>query len=218
MLPAEERERCLRFQRPKYRRRALAAKAALCRILALYLDRPPETLVLERSPSGKPFLETHPALHFSLSHSGGLLLVALCRKGRIGVDAERERNVPAASLLAQRAYSFGEERALLAAGGRERRHLFFRLWTRREAVAKALGWGLQESFQRRPLPAHPFSMAGFLLRMPEGAFWVGDLKPARGYLGAICVEGGRCRLSLWRWDAAAKLEPRAGRSARRSWW
>jgi 4'-phosphopantetheinyl transferase len=216
MLPPEELERCLRFQLPMHRHQALAAKAALCRILARYLDCPPETLVLERTPSGKPYLRTQPALHFSLSHSGGLLLVALSRMGRIGVDAERERNVPAADLLAQRAYSFGEERALKAAGSVERRRLFFRLWTRREAVAKALGWGLQESFRRRPLPAHPFSRAGFVLHMPEGEFWVGDLKPAQGYPGALCVEGGRCRLSLWRWDGAARPEPRAGRSARRS--
>jgi 4'-phosphopantetheinyl transferase len=215
MLPAEELKRCLRFRKPAHRRQALTGKVALCRILARYLSSPPETLVLARTPSGKPYLEIQPALHFSLSHSGRLLLVSLCRMGRMGVDAERERKVSADRLLAKRAYSFGEEQALAADGGGERRSLFFRLWTRREAVAKALGWGLQESFRRRPLPAHPLSRAGFLLHMPEGNFWVADLKPARGYSGALCVEGGRCRLSLWGWDAAARPEPRAGRSARR---
>jgi 4'-phosphopantetheinyl transferase len=167
---------------------------------------------------GKPYLRTHPDLHFSVAHSGSLLLVALCRGARVGVDVEREREVPEMDLIVRRFFSGEERRALQAARGGERRRVFFRLWTRREAAVKALGIGLLDSFRRFALPAERDSAAGLEAVLPpeRGTWWLRDFRPKRGYYGALCVEGGGARLRRWRWDAAARPEPRAGRSARRS--
>jgi 4'-phosphopantetheinyl transferase len=218
VLPAEDRERCGRFRRPAHRRRALAARLAVRRILARYLDLPPESLALARTQQGKPYLRTHTDLHFSLAHSGQLLLVALCRGARVGVDVERECEVPVMDLLARRFFSGEEQRAIQAARGGERRRVFFRLWTRREAAVKALGIGLLDSFRRFALPAVRASPAGLEAVLPpeRGTWWLRDFKPGRGYSGALCVEGEGACLRRWRWDAAARPGPRAGRSARRS--
>jgi hypothetical protein len=87
---------------------------------------------------------------------------------------------------------FGEEerRQVLALQGEERRRAFFRLWTRREAAAKALGLGILEHFRRFPQWAP---------EPRQGDWELFDLRPARGYVGAMCREGRGAIAAFWAW-------------------
>lgn len=104
---------------------------------------------LARDSQGRPRLEgcVDPP-HVSISHHREYLATALTRLGPIGVDIETLRDVPAID-LAERWFD-GDESAWLRGLPDDRRSLaFLQLWTRKEAVGKALGLGLRGGGMRR---------------------------------------------------------------------
>ena len=115
-LPGGERERFDAFLREQPRRRWLAARWALRRVLEGYLRQPAAAIELEVAERGKPRLRDGGGLEFNLSHSGGLALVAVTAGRPVGVDVE---------LI--------EQRRPLA---------FYEDWVRHEARLKCLGVGL----------------------------------------------------------------------------
>ncbi|WP_406205685.1 4'-phosphopantetheinyl transferase superfamily protein [Kitasatospora sp. NBC_01560] len=106
---------------------------------------------VEYEPGGRPFLAgAGRGLSVSVSHGQGLAAVALTRAGRVGVDLEVLRPVRA-ERLAERWFSAAETAWVSARPPEEQQEAFFWLWTRKEAVGKALGIGLRESGTRRPV-------------------------------------------------------------------
>ena len=98
-----------------------------------------------RQPRGKPFAIVKGAAHpvaFNVSHSGQHGLVALAQGGSLGVDVEERRQRIHREGIAARMFA-PEERDVLSRLPEERRlSTFYRFWTLREAVGKALGCGL----------------------------------------------------------------------------
>lgn len=95
-----------------------------------------------RNSSGKPSLAGHD-ICFSLAHTAGLALIALCERDPVGVDIERMRQVRVAD--ARRAPIEAEAIALAAGAplaGPDRDARFLNAWVRIEAVAKARGSGV----------------------------------------------------------------------------
>ncbi len=95
------------------------------------------------TPYGKPFAPECD-IHFSISHSGNMLWVALCRGAQVGIDVEQERPIPNLTELAEILHS-GEYQELMFAQESSRLSTFYRCWTRKEAVLKAIGVGLSAS-------------------------------------------------------------------------
>jgi 4'-phosphopantetheinyl transferase len=93
--------------------------------------------------NGKPYVKNYPSFHFSLSHSGDY--VALAAAGiPVGIDVQEER-VSDSDKLAERFFSEKENEMLRKiADDEERSHMFFRIWSAKEAYIKMTGHGLQE--------------------------------------------------------------------------
>ena len=93
---------------------------------------------------GKPaaFVGNTPvSLSFNVSHGGNHGLIAFAPHGRLGVDIE-ERNLrhdPDGEI--RKVFTPDEQDALAALVGDLKTRLFFKLWTLKEAVIKALGTG-----------------------------------------------------------------------------
>jgi 4'-phosphopantetheinyl transferase len=201
-LSPEEKLEARRFHRPVDRLRAVAARAALRAILAAYLRKRPQALRLTTGPAGKPCLD---GLQFNLSHAGNIALVAISKEKRVGVDVEKLRELPA--MQAVLSYIFtDEERAFVEShSGEHLIRVFFLIWNRREAAAKALGLDVLASFSRFEIPVAGYSADGFQVHLgratglPAGEdWWLRDFTPAPGYAGALCLEGGPAELSWWR--------------------
>jgi len=170
-LDPAERSRADRFLHAPSRRRFVLCRAALRSLLCAHLGCENAELSFGAADGGKPFalVGGRPVdVGFNVSHSGHHGLIALAPSGRVGVDVEER--VPRRDLDQLSAAVFGpDERADLAAlAGDYRVHLFFRLWTLKEAVAKALGTGLSFDVSRFELPAAIRSGAtGGLFRIPQ---------------------------------------------------
>jgi len=208
LLADDERARAERFRFALHRRRFIASRIALRRILALYTDSEPQNLVFSYGPLGKPDLEKPDLegrlLHFNLSHSEDLALVAVTGAGPVGVDVERLRSFSRRRRLARRVLSRAERERLQELPEGERSLAFARAWTRKEAVVKARGEGVYEGLERIEVslgPGEPPRVLALSGSEREPERWtLHELRPAPGFVGTVAVKGRGARLRRWCWS------------------
>lgn len=171
-------------------------------VLARYAGLPAAALTLTADTYGKPHLAAPSSLAFNLSHCGDIVLLAIARGVEPGVDVEALRPRPRALQLAQRYFTADETAALAALPGDDRQQAFYRLWTAKEAVLKALGRGLAFGLERvgfrltaggtAVLPQDFQDAAA-----PASAWQLHALAPAPGHLGALAWRGAPRTLRLF---------------------
>jgi 4'-phosphopantetheinyl transferase len=219
LLCPDERERAARFHFARHRDRFIAARGLLRCVLAAYLGQAPERIALRLGSRGKPALAPQFAsarLHFNVSHSQGLALIALARGREVGVDVEFMKPMAEAEQIAERFFSPREVKTLLALPEAERPAAFFACWTRKEAYIKATGEGLARSLDSFDVSfgaGRPARLERVLDDPLEAARWsLVELDPAPGYAAALAVAGPLGRLSCRVW-APADADPNRQRSA-----
>ncbi|MEV7141472.1 4'-phosphopantetheinyl transferase family protein [Streptomyces tauricus] len=184
-LDAAERERLASLRRTEDRDRCRTAHVALRRLLADHLGGDPAEVVIRRAPCfvcggphGRPVIPRDP-VHFSLSHAGDQLLIALATEP-VGVDVEKVPDATAVTELAGTLHP-AERSALDGMSGMRRRIAFTRCWSRKEALLKGTGAGLNAGL------ATVCSGVEAVPAQPEG--WrVADLPAAAGYAAACAVK------------------------------
>lgn len=205
LLTAEEQRRADRYHRPADRRRAVVGRGVLRVLLGDSLGRPPAALKFELAEHGKPVLQgVHGGgVEFNVSHSGDWVLIALSGAPPVGIDVEQIRPIRDLDALAARYFAPDEARTIRSLPAAERTEAFFLCWTRKEAVIKAVGMGLQMdldrfsvSLARDTLPA-VISIDGS--RAAAGAWTLLDAAPSAGYAAAVAVarRGVRATLRYW---------------------
>jgi 4'-phosphopantetheinyl transferase len=147
-LSDAERRRAARFRFPEHREAFVARRALLRALVGAYSRLDPSAVELDETCShcggdhGKPRLAGRPELGFSLSHSGGRVLCAFALESEIGVDIERVEPEADWDGPARLTLSSDERAELDAMPAEARARRFYALWTRKEALAKATGYGL----------------------------------------------------------------------------
>ena len=99
-----------------------------------------ENYTVEYGSHGKPYLAEYPEIHFNISHCSGLVLCAVSESD-IGIDAELIR--PYNGKAAKRIFSSAEIDFAEKSSCPD--ESFFRIWTLKECLGKALGTGLSSS-------------------------------------------------------------------------
>jgi 4'-phosphopantetheinyl transferase len=164
LLDAKELERFHRFHFECDGARFAIAHANVRRILGAYLDREPERILLSANSFGKPELVTEAQnrpLHFNLSHSRNIALLALSIDTELGIDIEDLR--PIEPEVAENHFSQNELAALSSLEGEGWLQGFYHCWTRKEAILKAEGVGLNlplYSFDVSLIPGLPAKLLG----------------------------------------------------------
>jgi 4'-phosphopantetheinyl transferase len=189
-LTTEEKDRAGRFRLGRVRDQFVVARGRLRALLGHYLGLEPRAVPVQYADGGKPHLPAGYRLHFNVSHTDGLAVYAVGR-ARVGVDVERCRTIPDADGLVSRFFSRRECDQFHALPPSARPAAFLRAWTRKEAVLKAIGRGVQSldccevTFGEAETPA--------LLTL-DGDAGVRDRwelftwEPAAGYLAAGAIE------------------------------
>lgn len=145
-LSADERARAARFHFEQDRRRFISGRAHLRRLLGEILDSSPESIRFGIGEHGKPYLPSG-GIAFSFSRSGGHRLTAVAADGEVGIDLERVDPIPELAEVVRQNFSESERAAVCSCNGAERLAAFYEVWTRKEAVVKALGMGLTAPLQ-----------------------------------------------------------------------
>ncbi|MBO9661625.1 4'-phosphopantetheinyl transferase superfamily protein [Dokdonella sp.] len=170
-----------------------AARVVLDRLLRFYAgtDAPIE---IARGRHGKPYAPAFAGLDFNLSHAGHHVLLAFARGQALGVDLERDERRLSLIEIARRFFAADEADALERLPDAARLPCFLRLWTRKEAVLKALGQGLNFGLDRLAFAIDGDGEVGALHRIAEEAGAPADwrlcaLAPAPGLVGALAWRG-----------------------------
>lgn len=191
VLTAGEMERARRMTVEVVRRRFVSSRSALRRLLAGYLEQHPHELIFQTGPHGKPAL-SGATLSFNLSHASDEALLAVTRRSPIGVDVERVSSARMTNDIAARFFSPHEQKQLAECRDGDRLASFFRIWSRKEAVVKALGEGLACPLDSFDVSANAQDARLLAFRRPgiDIAQWtLRDLPAADGYVAALAVMG-----------------------------
>lgn len=122
-------------------------------------------VILEKTETGVPYLAEYPKLSVSISRSDGASMVGVSTAGRVGVDVERMWPIAFEAMLSIVATD-AERAHVLTGEGYDR---FFRLWTLKEAVLKAMGVGLSGGPKSVCVPAAMIEADGRgVVQTPEG--------------------------------------------------
>ena len=136
-----ERNHAQRFVHAEDAARHLVGRALVRRVLDATIGRPAiEEFTL--SQYGKPTYATG-EINFSISHAGDMVVAAFCIGHNVGIDIENIRSMPDLSDIVVDFHPI-EANEILAEQGPERTSAFFHCWTRKEAVLKTAGTGLNQ--------------------------------------------------------------------------
>lgn len=154
-------------------------------------------LTFAREIGGRPLAAGAPGVGVSVSHAGGLLLVALAACCRVGVDVEplAERGL---ERLPAHALTTAELRELEAPGA-DRIASFLSYWTRKEALLKAAGVGLAiepRSIELAP-PAGSAQPVVLPAALAPSSRWTIVELPFRGNMAAVAAEAPAIELRLF---------------------
>ena len=141
LLDATENERARRFAFDRDRHRYVQAHAAMRRLLGAALGQPAAQLRFNADGFGKPTLAGG-TLHFNLSHGGEHGALAISPARPVGVDIEPWRPMNDALTVGAGVYAAQEMQGWAQAPADVLDGWFLRLWTRKEALLKAIGLGL----------------------------------------------------------------------------
>lgn len=168
---------------PQWEKVSDAAMSAQVRaLLAAYLDRPRETVRIERGEHGKPHV-VDAELEFNLAHTGPALLLGLSHGVALGVDLEAAGRRPRKAVeLARRFFAPSEAAALETLPETLRQDAFLRLWCAKEAVLKAHGQGIGYGLDR---VLFDIGATGAVATATGNPWQVLALAPTSAYLGAL---------------------------------
>ncbi|MBU0595324.1 4'-phosphopantetheinyl transferase superfamily protein [Candidatus Bipolaricaulota bacterium] len=143
ILSEAERARINRQPRDTAQRARIVCWGRTREILAGTIGCLPTEVSLRHGRTVKPTHDTaRTDMRFSLSHSGDWALLAVTHGIDVGIDIERIRRGADVHRLAERFFTSLETQQLLEHEERARRDAFFRIWTCKEALIKALGLGV----------------------------------------------------------------------------
>ena len=216
ILTVEERNRAERYLSSKDASRFKLCRAMLRLGLAWYLDTAPRKIALQTNCHGKPSIAKNSALHFNVSHSCGLGAIAFTTAGEVGIDVEAiQRDVGALEIA--EAHFTQTEAAMIAAANtpQEQALIFLRLWTRKEAVLKAAGFGLLGGMQGVDVSLEPLDQVKLCCAegdRSEFNWRIRDLEPIDGFRGAVAAPTGDWSIHQYFVDREEALVGFAGSS------
>lgn len=203
-LSKDEIERANRFYFEKDRMQFIVRRGILKQIISKYLEIDPKNLLFEYNPFGKPFLVTNSLknnIKFNMSHSKNMALYCISSQKDVGIDIEFTQKKVEFHLIIERFFSHNEKAFIQNITTNKRKEAFFKIWTRKEAILKALGKGISFPLEKVDVS---FNKENFITQIndnddgqfTESSWYVEDLLPANNYIASIAIEASDSGLIL----------------------
>ncbi len=196
LLSDDERARETRFHFTDDRLRYLVTRSMVRTVLSRYVPVAPAKWIFSANAYGRPVIANRDkdatSLRFNISHTRGLIALAISRDRDLGVDVEDFRNRHVSLDGANKYFSPMELAELAAIPAEQRQVRFFEYWTFKESYVKARGMGF----------ALPLDRFGFHFPHEHGvkivvdqeldidgnrwSFW--QFQPTREHLLSVCAE------------------------------
>lgn len=192
ILSDDECDRANRYVFERDRRSYMIRRAILRMILGHYLDLRPEQITFRHNRYGKPMLGTQD-IFFSLSQSSGCAIYSFAQARQVGVDIERIRAVPDMEQIAKRSFSKAEYESYSSQTKNAKQELFFKYWSRKEALIKAVGRGISiplDTFDVSTNEDGPARQVEMKTCKGKACLWtIQDIDLRPGFASAVATEG-----------------------------
>jgi 4'-phosphopantetheinyl transferase len=183
-LNSKELDRAERFHKELDRNRFIICRSILKFVLAAHTKLEVKNIYLDYHLNKKPYLSSHPWLHFNISHSEDFAVIAISHN-EVGIDIEHvSEDFNFTSLLP---VIFDDNEISMIQNAVNKKHAFYTLWTRKEAFVKALGKGIDDDFKYIPCLDGQHSIDSTLLKTAEN-WQMFSFDLADHYLGAVAFE------------------------------
>ncbi|MEU7600648.1 4'-phosphopantetheinyl transferase superfamily protein [Streptomyces sp. NPDC041003] len=191
VLDESEAQRAESLSPPAVRDTYLVAHVRLRQILGRRLGLPPAEVAFAREECprcggghGRPVLASGAGPHFSLSHTGGRILIAVAGSP-VGVDVEAVGRKPRSGLLRR---LHPEERAAVSAlPPGQRDEAVLTCWVRKEAYLKGIGAGLAAGLDRTYVGTGPAFGRPETRPAALGDWWLAAVPVPPGHVGAVAL-------------------------------
>jgi 4'-phosphopantetheinyl transferase len=175
LLEDSERTRAQRFHFDRDRQAYFAAHALVRAMLSGQVPRLLPDWRFSANVHGKPEVICEaglPPLRFNLSHTRGLVAVALTLEHDIGIDVELVDSKRFSFDLAARTFAPEEVDILRATSAPDQPRALFAIWTLKEACIKAMGRGLSMPLAEFALSLDPLAVRFAERHGEDSARWV----------------------------------------------
>jgi 4'-phosphopantetheinyl transferase len=200
LLTAEEQIQAERRRAGRVREEFAAGRACLRILLSNIFAVEPCDVPLIVGPYGKPTASVDGrSLSFNVTHSRGVILIALSENGDVGIDVERVDPAIDVMEVARSAFGPHELRLLEAIRSPEERRLaFYRCWTQKEAIIKADGRGLSLPLSCFEVPVSPAWLTPVQIHepdQPKKLYLLSEIALEGDAIGAIATDSHNCRMT-----------------------
>jgi 4'-phosphopantetheinyl transferase len=180
------------------KKRCIIVKALVRLLLSEYTGVAPAHVRFAVTTFGKPVLSIAGGeqLRFNITHAGDAAAVAFSTGSEVGVDIEKVR--AEAKIIDIIDYTFTEEEKAFLYGADEKKRVdwFFSLWSKKEALIKAVGGSMAIDADRTSVLSTPdntgWSTAA--LQNKSTDWYLYEFTPFPGYSGALCTDANRPEL------------------------
>jgi 4'-phosphopantetheinyl transferase len=199
-LTAEEQGRAERRRAGKVREEFAVGRACLRILLGNFFAANPLIIPISEGPYGKPSVSMDGrSVFFNVTHSRGIILIALSKSGDVGIDVERIDSITDIIEIAKSAFRSDEVELLISIDSPETRRLaFYRCWTQKEAIVKADGRGLSLPLACFEVPILSAEEAIIDIKEPSREqgkrYLLRDIPLEGPFVGAIASDSHNCRM------------------------
>lgn len=187
ILSDREQDKAMRFINQKDKERYLVSKYCLRKLLAYFLDTSAAEVDFFTKDEQKPATK---GIEFNISHTGNYVVIGISRK-LIGVDVEfLNREFDFDSIL-ETGFSAREVEFI----GKTSVDVtnFYTLWTRKEALLKAVGEGLSDNL-------HEIDCLNDVLERNKLEFKAYSLLLANDYIISLATQTPAQHINYWLWS------------------
>lgn len=192
ILSGDECDRAKHYVFERDRHDYMIRRAILRIILGHYLDLQPEQITFRYNRYGKPILDTKD-IFFSVSQSSGCAIYSFTHARQVGADIERIRVVPDMGRIAKRSFSKAEYESYSSQMKNAKQEVFFKYWSRKEALIKAIGSGLSiplDTFDVSTKEDRPACQVEIKNCEGKACLWtIQDIDLRAGFASALATEG-----------------------------
>lgn len=145
VLSIQEKYKANKFRFIQDYERFIITYIALRMLISYYIKIRPEEIVIHRSKYGKPYIQeiNKSNINFNLSHSNKKIIISFYIFD-IGVDIEYIRTLTDIESISKFIFSEQEQLILTRYVDDAKIYKFFEIWTKKEALLKAIGIGLND--------------------------------------------------------------------------
>ncbi|MDR3696120.1 4'-phosphopantetheinyl transferase superfamily protein [Mucilaginibacter sp.] len=178
--------------------RFIISRGAIKLIMGRYLNCKPALIEIKTGENKKPYIKDSP-LFYNLSHSGDWIILAVSDSA-IGIDTEMVSSTFGFSDVINEYFSPEESRFINEEKSTER---FFMLWTRKEALAKATGKGLDDDLKFIPSLDGQHYLKGNILSSSNN-WTINSFLLDNNYFASAATSDKTGDLGFWETDLAHK--------------